>query len=561
MYIGPWQEMHLSRVVASLRKADGAEEQRKHLQIALEAASSSRRKLRDVSGLPPGRTSTTPPPPSLHHQQTSFDASDISTASNSPVSVGHLSSISSSSSSLSHTGMSIVSGGGGGSHLESSASVAFVLGGGAKKKKSHFSTLSSSATSTTSSNIGGGGGKQQHASLQQSQTSLVPSKNTVSQVERMRKLYVSGGLGEDGDVRSELDDELALLTSISFNQNPQLQKQGPIDTATSLSPKRVVSKEDDVNSSSGMIPGTRISPLKHGQTERERRLLELIAVQAAQQEALSGQLQHQARVQAAVQNRLMTLLQDDDSETTLGSKSTKSVNMANSISASGSSGVSQSTRKSFESPTRSPTKARAISNSLLYSGSISGTLQTGSLSSSSSVGGKNASQCSPLPSDSPLVAEGGILADLEADLERLGIDVTKHDHLMAESPPPVAKQSLPVVVDYTSGGGGTAETGQTSSDMSNPASAVYMHQQQQQYMQWLQWQNYYQQQNQWYQMQMMQQQQQQQQQTDFVQPSQPIDPVEESTQSLPRQSAAEPGAWTGHASEVDRLRSIFGRKR
>ena len=270
MYIGPWQEMHLSRVVASLRKADGAEEQRKHLQIALEAASSSRRKLRDVSGLPPGRTSTTPPPSLHHQQQTSFDASDISTASNSPVSVGHLSSISSSSSSLSHTGMSIVSGGGGGSHLESSASVAFVLGGGAKKKKSHFSTLSSSSTTTTSSNIGGGGGggKQQHSSLQQSQTSLVQSKNTVSQVERMRKLYVSGGLGEDGEVRSELDDELALLTSISFNQNPQLQKQGPIDTAASLSPKRVVSKEDDVNSSSGLIPGTRISPLKHGQTER-----------------------------------------------------------------------------------------------------------------------------------------------------------------------------------------------------------------------------------------------------------------------------------------------------
>ena len=208
MYIGPWQEMHLSRVVASLRKADGAEEQRKHLQIALEAASSSRRKLRDVSGLPPGRTSTTPPPSLHHQQQTSFDASDISTASNSPVSVGHLSSISSSSSSsLSHTGMSIVSGGGGGSHLESIASVAFVLGGGAKKKKSHFSTLSSSSTTTTSSNIGGGGGggKQQHSSLQQSQTSLVQSKNTVSQVERMRKLYVSGGLGEDGDVRSELE--------------------------------------------------------------------------------------------------------------------------------------------------------------------------------------------------------------------------------------------------------------------------------------------------------------------------------------------------------------------
>jgi hypothetical protein len=159
---------------------------------------------------------------------------------------------------------------------------------------------------------------------------------------------------------------------------------------------------------------------------------------------------------------------------------------------------------------------------------------------------------------------------LEADLERLGIDVTKQDHLMAESPPPVAKQSLPVVVDYTSGGGGTAETGQTSSDMSNPASAVYMHQQHQQYMQWLQWQNYYQQQNQWYQMQMMQQQQlqqqqQQQQYPDVIQPIQShVPPVEAtSTQFLPAQSSAvEPSAvWTGHASEVDRLRSIFGRKR
>ena len=259
----------------------------------------------------------------------------------------------------------------------------------------------------------------------------------------------------------------------------------------------------------------------------------------------------------------MTLLQDDDPETTLGSsKSTKSINVASSNSASGLSGVSQSPRKSFESPTRSPTKARAISNSLLHSGSISGTLQTGSLSSLSSVGGKKASQYSPLLSDSPLVTEGGVLADLEADLERLGIDVTKHDHLMVESPPPVAKQSLPVVVDYTSGSVGSSETGQTSSDMSNPVSAVYMNQQQQQYMQWLQWQNYYQQQNQWYQMQMLQQQQQQQQQqTDFVQTSQPIVPVEVPTQSPPRQSAAEPGAWTGHASEVDRLRSIFGRKR
>jgi len=118
MYIGPWQEMHLSRVVASLRAADGADEQRKHLTLALQAASSSRRKLRDVSGLPSlstggqstliftSNTTTTPPSSILD-----LNDEDISTTtSNSPHSLGHFSSSTSLSSSLSQSGMSIISG-------------------------------------------------------------------------------------------------------------------------------------------------------------------------------------------------------------------------------------------------------------------------------------------------------------------------------------------------------------------------------------------------------------------------------------------------------------------
>jgi hypothetical protein len=205
-----------------------------------------------------------------------------------------------------------------------------------------------------------------------------------------------------------------------------------------------------------------------------------------------------------------------------------------------------------------------MSNTLLHSSPSSSSSNSGS---GSLLGGKNSSkpQHSPLSpsssSSSSAYAQGGILAELEADLERLGIDVTKQDHLLIESPPPAGK---PITVTENST---SAETGQTSVDT---AAAAYMNQQQQQqYMQWLQWQNYYQQQNQCYQMQMMQQQQlqqqqQQQQYPDVIQPIQShVPPVEAtSTQFLPAQSAVEPSAvWTGHASEVDRLRSIFGRKR
>jgi hypothetical protein len=169
MYIGPWQEMHLSRVVASLRAADGADEQRKHLTLALQAASSSRRKLRDVSGLPSlstggqstliftSNTTTTPPSSILD-----LNDEDISTTtSNSPHSLGHFSSSTSLSSSLSQSGMSIISGrhsigerreGEGREKrgvgvLDSSASISFVLGGGAKKKSAP-SSISSSSSST-----------------------------------------------------------------------------------------------------------------------------------------------------------------------------------------------------------------------------------------------------------------------------------------------------------------------------------------------------------------------------------------------------------------------------
>jgi len=581
MYIGPWQEMHLSRVVASLRAADGADEQRKHLTMALQAASSSRRKLRDVSGLPSLSTggqstlisTTTATPPSSILDLNDEDIS--TTTSNSPHSRGHFSTSTSLSSSLSQSGMSIISGhhsnGGregegkerrGVGVLDSSASISFVLGGGAKKKSVPSSISSSSSSSSTNSGVRKGYDTSSSVNTHPPISTALQSKTSISQVERMRRLYVSGGtIGEEEDeedkpkITSELDNELQSLTSFSFHQHdlPISKNQKEKDTSFS----HIVTSSDDV------ILGTTISPKKHGQTERERRLLELIAVQAAQQEALSGQLQHQARVQAAVQNRLMRLLQEDDG---IQSKET--------------SRITKIQTSPLGSPTRVYLDTTILRNSPKLKSTMGQTMSTTTTSSSSSSSSspriiKSTNKGISLFESPKGQGENEVLAELEADLERLGIDVTRQDHLMVESPPPNTNNSstrLPLVSEHSHGNNTsimtTSDTDVTTAASATAATAtsLYMSQQQQQYMQWLQWQNYYQQQNQWYQMQ--QQQQQQQYEASGALQSEMQNPPVSSTQPMSlqiqtkvqQQDSTSNATWKGHDSEVDRLKSLFKKR-